>query len=406
MTDDRLDHLHEVGRLLWPAPLEVRTGRDVDSVPVRREYLLLPSARRPRLLVPRERRPAAGAVRRYGVGRGRAARWQAAVLAAGLTTGLGPLLLRDRVRLVGPGGAPSIESHLAEVLGTDVRVSLYLGAPRANRKPVLQVLAPDGRTLAWVKVGVDPLTCRLVADEAAALTALAATDLRLATVPRVLHSGRWNGLELLVQSPLPVDPRRPRPGWDRVVAAQAEVAGIGAVAGQPLAATAYWTTLRDRTDRLPAGPAADELRALTARVAEDCGDVPVTVGAWHGDWTPWNTASGGDRQGGALLVWDWERFGSAVPTGYDTLHWRLQSDLVNSLADPAASARRCLETAPATLAPLGLTAEAARATAVGYLTELATRYVTDRQAEAGARLGDVGTWLLPVVGEAVGPGGR
>jgi hypothetical protein len=32
--------------------------------------------------------------------------------------------------------------------------------------------------------------------------------------------------------------------------------------------------------------------------------------------------------------------------------------------------------------------------------------VTDRQAEAGARLGDVGTWLLPVVGEAVGPGGR
>lgn len=397
MTDDRLDHLREVGRLLWPAPLQLHTGRDGAAGDVQREFLLLPNARRPRLLVPRERRPAAGAVRRYGVGRGRSERLRATVLAAGLATGLGPLLLRDRVRLTGPG-APSVETHLAEVLGTDVRISLYLGAPRANRKPVLQVLAPDGRTLAWVKVGVDPLTSRLVADEAAALTALAATGLRLATVPRVLHSGRWNDLELLVQSPLPVDPRRPRPGWDRVVAAQAEVAGIGAVDARPLGGTGYWRSLLERVDRLPDGTGAEQLQALVPRVTDDCGDVPLTVGAWHGDWTPWNTAADGE----SLLVWDWERFGAAVPTGYDTLHWRLQSDLVNSLDDPSASAQRCLDSAPSTLAPLGLSAQAARATAVGYLTELATRYVTDRQAEAGARLGDVGAWLLPAVAGAVG----
>jgi hypothetical protein len=221
-------------------------------------------------------------------------------------------------------------------------------------------------------------------------------------VPTVLHSGRWNDLELLVQSPLPVDPRRPRPGWDRVVAAQAEVAGIGAVAAEPLGSTSYWASLRERVDRLPDGPGAEQLQALVPRVAERCGDVPVTVGAWHGDWTPWNTAA----DGSTLLVWDWERFGAAVPTGYDTLHWRLQSDLVNSLDDPAASAQRCLDTAPATLAPLGLAPQAARATAVGYLTELATRYVTDRQAEAGARLGDVGDWLLPAVAGAVRPAGR
>jgi hypothetical protein len=180
------------------------------------------------------------------------------------------------------------------------------------------------------------------------------------------------------------------------------VAGIGAVAAEPLGSTAYWGSLRERVDRLPDGPGAEQLQALVPRVAEDCGDVPVTVGAWHGDWTPWNTAADGD----ALLVWDWERFGPAVPTGYDTLHWRLQSDLVNSLDDPAASAQRCLDTAPTTLAPLGLAPRAARATAVGYLTELATRYVTDRQAAAGARLGDVDGWLLPAVAGAVGRGGR
>ena len=31
------------------------------------------------------------------------------------------------------------------------------------------------------------------------------------------------------------------------------------------------------------------------------------------------------------------------------------------------------------------------------LIDLATRYVTDRQAEAGARLGVLGSWLLPVL---------
>lgn len=402
MSDDRLDHLRDVGRLLWPAPLELRTTRaGGDPGAVHREYLLLPSARRPRLLVPTDRRAAAGAVRRYGTGRGRAARWQAAALAAGLAGGLAPVLLRDRVRVLAPAaGLPSIETHLAEVLGTDVLVSLYLGAPRANRKPVLQVLDRSGRTTAWVKVGVDPLTSGLVRAEAAALTALADAGLRRVTVPRVLHSGPWNGLELLVQSPLPVDPRRPRPDWANVVAAQVEVAAIGARDAVPLGASTYWTSLVERVRRLPAGRTADDLAGLTDRVAEAYGDVPVALGAWHGDWTPWNTAA----DDGALLVWDWERFGTDVPAGYDTLHWRLQSDLVTSLADPAASARRCLDDAPAGLAPLGIGPAAARATAVGYLTELATRYLTDRQAEAGARLGDVGRWLLPAVAGAIPAG--
>ncbi len=375
MTDDRLDHLHEVGRLLWPAhDLQVGTAGDPAAGGVRREYLLLPSARRPRLLVPAGRRAAAGAVRRYGVGRGRTARWQASALATGLSAGLAPWLLRDRVRLVGPEGAgtgESIETHLAEVLGREVLVSLYLGAPRANRKPVLQVLDPVGRTLAWVKVGVDELTRRLVADEAAALTTLATAALRRSTVPRVLHSGRWQGLELLVQSPLPVDPRKGRPRPDRVAAAQAEVAAIGASAPEPLSRTTYWAELTARVARLPAGAAATGLAELAGRIVDAHGDVPVRLGAWHGDWTPWNTAVDGDT----LLVWDWERFAPSVPVGYDTLHWGLQSDLVNSLADPAASARRCIDDAPEVLAPFDLDAATARATACGYLTELATRYI-------------------------------
>jgi len=401
MTGDRMTHLHEVGRLLWPEPLQVAVGRSRDAGTLHQEFLLLPSARRPRLLVPRGRRAAVAAVRGYGVGRGRGARLLAAGLTAGLRTGLAPLLLRDRVRVLdraGDGRAASIESHLSAVLGTDVVVSMYLGAPRANRKPVLQVLTPAGRTIAYVKVGVDPLTSRLVRAEADALATLAGAGLSRTTVAEVLHSGRWNGLELLVQSPLPVSENRARPTAEQVGAAQVEVAGIGRTGGGgPLAASPYWTDLTARIAELPDTPAAATLADLVARIEKELGEVPLDLGAWHGDWTPWNTAVAGDR----LLVWDWERFAVGVPVGYDALHWALQTDLVNHLADPGEAARESLARAGSVLERFELSTDQVRTTAVGYLAELAARYLTDRQAEAGARLGDVGTWLLPAVAGAL-----
>lgn len=401
MTADRMTHLHEVGRLLWPDPLRLdvgTTGRDDGAL--HREFLLLPSARRPRLLVPRGRRAAVAAVRGYGVGRGRSARVLAAGLTAGLASGIAPLVLRDRVRVVdgsGRGCAASIESHLSAVLGTDVAVSMYLGAPRANRKPVLQVLTPEGRTVAYVKVGIDALTCQLVRAEARALATLADAGLQRAAVPRVLHSGQWNGLELLAQSPLPVGASRTRPSAEQVAAAQMEVSRIGRTEGGPLAASPYWADLVHRIGRLPDTPAAGALADLAVRAEKVLGEVPLHLGAWHGDWTPWNTALSGDR----LLVWDWERFATGVPVGFDALHWALQTDLVNHLADPGEAARESLVRAGSVLEPFELRPDQVRATAVGYLAELAARYLADRQAEAGARLGDVGTWLLPAVARAL-----
>ena len=400
MTGDRMTHLHEVGRLLWPAPLELAVGGGRDGArAVHQEFLLLPSARRPRLLVPRGRRAAVAAVRGYGVGRGRGARLLAAGLTAGLRSGLAPMVLRDRVRVLdqGRGGSASIEAHLSAVLGTDVVVSMYLGAPRANRKPVLQVLTPQGRTVAYVKVGVDPLTSRLVRAEAAALGTVAAAGLRSTTVASVLHAGEWNGLELLVQSPLPVGESRTRPSADQVGVAQVEVSAIGRTDGGPLATSPYWADLTARIAELPDTPAAATLGDLAVRLEKEFGEVPLDLGAWHGDWTPWNTAVADGR----LLVWDWERFAVGVPVGYDALHWALQTDLVNHLADPGEAARESLVRAGSVLERFGLITDQVRATAVSYLAELAARYLADRQAEAGARLGDVGSWLLPAVARAL-----
>ena len=123
------------------------------------------------------------------------------------------------------------------------------------------------------------------------------------------------------------------------------------------------------------------------------GDAELTYGAWHGDWSPWNMAS--TRSG--LLVWDWERFATGVPLGFDALHYWLQTEVRPGGREPREVAAECAERAAELIGPLGGEVAQPRLTATLYLAELATRYLVDRQDEAGARLGTTGTWLIPAI---------
>jgi hypothetical protein len=60
-----------------------------------------------------------------------------------------------------------------------------------------------------------------------------------------------------------------------------------------------------------------------------------------------------------------------------------------------------IERAPALLERFDLGTAQARVTAALYLGDLAVRYLTDRQAEAGAALGDPGSWLIPAISGAL-----
>ena len=135
------------------------------------------------------------------------------------------------------------------------------------------------------------------------------------------------------------------------------------------------------------------LDALAARA----NGTTLAFGAWHGDWAPWNMAN----TGRGLMVWDWERFTTGVPYGFDALHYWLQTELRVGHRDPRTAAAACVEHAPRLLAPFGIDARPARVTATLYLADLATRYLADRQAQAGAPLGSPGTWLLPAIAAAV-----
>lgn len=398
MTDDRLAHLADVTPLLWPASPTAAPGRSPHLAPGERaveEYLLLPSSRRPRLLAPAGRRAAAAVVRHHAEGRGRADRLRAGVLAMGLRAGLGHALWRERLHVVSPADAAPVDlrRHLAGLLACDVQVGMHLGPPRANRKPVLQLVSPAGRTLGYAKLGVNPLTDGLVRAEAAALAELATAATRAVQVPALLHTGNWADHPLLVQSALPVwSPRRPLTDR-RLVEAVEEISAIGRIDGIALSAAPFWQDLRERSARLPAGEAADWLTGLLVGIDAAAGHRPLSLGGAHGDCTPWNMACLPDR----ILLWDWERFRRGVPIGLDLLHHVLQHALVTRGQDPAAAAHRLVDHAARLLAPLGQDRRTSLVTATLYFADLSLRYLADRQVDAGAVLGDPRSYLLPAL---------
>ncbi|MET9022273.1 hypothetical protein ABZV93_20060 [Actinopolymorpha sp. NPDC004070] len=408
-TEDRhqttLEALLETTRALWPAPA---CSRVEGSLPhghqVVREYALLPDRRQPRLALPvGARRVAAELFRKYSQGLSRRERYTRAAMARLVATRPGnravTRLAPDRLVVSAPAGRPveSIEDHLSHLLDSEVMVTVGVGPPRANRKPVLQVLTPDGRTLAFVKVGLWPVTTELVRGEAEALEAYwsAGPPGRLVHAPRVLHHGRWRSLELLVLEPmLPGHARWSRP--DEPTAAMAELGGRLGTSRRPLERSLVWEGARASPPALTDLDQAAALARVVATVERRFGSTPLTCGAWHGDWTPWNMAWDSDQ----VLLWDFERFAVGVPLGFDLAHYRLQA-VLRSHGEAAAAER----------ARAGLLAGAAGECAPGddpeavqmaYLVELARRYALASQPVEGRPLRARTAWLIALLRELVG----
>jgi hypothetical protein len=405
-----MEYLRLICGLLWPAPNVVtleeergwrgrRVGPQARTRPpgwMDSEYALVPGIGRPPLLVPAADRVAACAVRYFNRQRTLKVRLTTKVFSLCLASGLGGTVYSGRVRISTPPGAENIETYLTAVLSTDLRVSMSVGPPRANRKPVLQLLTPFGEPIAFAKVGTTPLTRDLVRTEYDALTSIGQAALSRITTPRVLHYDQWNGLGILVLSPLPVSRQRRTLQADQLAAAMNEVAQMDGLTTGPLRDSGYLRRLRERVTTVEQAPERAALLQALDVLTDRHGDTVLSFGAWHGDWSPWNMASTDPD----LLVWDWERFTADVPLGFDALHYQLQLEVGPEHVDPRAAAAHCSGHAPRTLAPFGIGAAEARLTGALYLADLATRYLADKQEELGARLGTPGTWLIPAIAAA------
>jgi hypothetical protein len=341
----------------------------------------------------RPRRAGAAAVRNYKTSARGSDRLKFRVLAWGLQAGLAGLSPhRIRIhqdRLSGQG----IDSYLETALQRPVVVSPFIGPPRAIQKPVLQVLTPQGETLAFVKIGIDALTRSLVAGEAEALARLGERRWSHLVVPEVLHHGRWGGYEVLAQRALSSGaPTRNAPSL--LADAMAELALMGRSERHRLSDSRYWLGLRSRVRDLERSPFALTLAAAMDDLSPRARSTMVGFGSWHGDWAPWNMIVASGR----VKVWDWENYEEHVPLGFDAVHYQVQKAVVSDrvpVTEAFASARN---RARDLLAPFGVTDEkAAELTVLLYGIEIATRYLEDGELDRGTRMGQLDNWLVAVL---------
>jgi hypothetical protein len=402
-----------VSRLLWRPPLTVRVGRAAHlpvGCRVVQQFIIAPHRRMPSLLVPvSSRRAAARAILRPSEGvRGlqRAGRTAASLA---LLAGVGQKLMRDRLYICADsssadpldysadqGPAESIESYLQEVFGPDILLALAVGPMRANRKPVLQLLTPSGRTVAYVKVGWNALTRKLVRNEAHTLADQAPRNLGLVQPPRLLHAASWQDLALLAIAPLVETGASSHYPLEPPLRPMSALATSGGTEVAELAASPFWDRLGARIDRLEDARTRRTLLAVWLLAARHYGTTAVTFGAWHGDWTRWNMTWDGDR----VLLWDWERYETGVPVGMDAFHYALQSRLRNpdDLDDAVTAVRRL---APSLAAGFDAEPRQGELLLLLYLLTLLLRYEEDSTDVMGAGLRPIAAALRSIVARQV-----
>lgn len=252
------------------------------------------------------------------------------LIRAGLSLGLGRLVGLT-VQLVSgpppsrePGREDTLLDGITGVLSTagvqgDLLHAVWLGNPGPFRKPVIQVMHPDGRPVAYVKVGWDDRTRSLVMNETGNLRALQARELNFG-VPRLLHEGEWQGRYLCVQAA--PDDQRTAPGHSHPCYFEA-VAGLAAlgISWRPLLGSEFWTTLGARVAGLDPGYNRRLLSRSAEALAGRFGGLQLPFHYSHGDLAPWNAAWAGGR----LYLFDWEHGSSAMPAGWDLLHLYFQN---------------------------------------------------------------------------------
>jgi hypothetical protein len=298
-----------------------------------------------------------------------------------------------------------LTGHLRKIFGrSDLEMAVILGVPRLNRKPVLQVLASDGTVVGYVKAAWNDLTAGLVRNEARVLADLAAAKPTTFTPPAFVAAGPWGDLELIAASALP-NAARPDPAQilDPPMAVIAEIAGLWGRSTAPLADSLYWAGVRERLGATrglggvpPTGAAgaakyggSDRLRRAVDWIERRHGHDDIAVGAWHGDFTPWNMA----RKGSTTYLWDWERAASA-PAGLDLLHFLFQGVCRFEGKTPAAAIESCSERLAGLLPVIDVATESLGALWLLYRLELLFRYDEARMTGVLARQSKIHEGIL------------
>jgi hypothetical protein len=355
----------------------------VEGRPLARHWWVLPSTSSPTLLVPTTGRVGARSLSQFNDSMTQRMRLKKAGVGLLIRGRLAPLFSRDRFSVATPAsdrGRDLIESELPRLLGVPrVDVAISIGRSlRPNIKPVLQIMASDGRVLAFAKLAWNPLTSELVENEVTTLTRLEGMAIRSFRAPRVLHHGEWNGFPLVLLSPLShgLLRRSPVDAMPSSVVLR-EVASLGTETRGPLIGGPYWQEVSRRALEV-ARQLEDggRMEAAISGLADRVSTQEVIHCMSHGDFAPWNMLHTAD----SINVWDWERASETRPLGVDALHFTFEVAYHKQGRDPVAAIDIAFERSRGVLREVGVPRRAGEAIRDVYVLERLTRLLEGRRA--------------------------
>jgi thymidylate kinase len=204
---------------------------------------------------------------------------------------------------------------------TDLSFAVSLGTPGPHRKPVIQILTPQGTTLAYAKIGANAATNALVKNEAATLVRLGHRDAPSFMVPRLIGATEWNGHSINLQAPpdapLEVASDNFSVEYLRLVEQLSALDQSHAV----LEESVFWRSLTQKIRATRHEYYRPLLMRVSKLLSERCSARPWVFHFSHGDLAPWNVR----RVAGALYVFDWEYAALDTPAGWDLFHFFLQT---------------------------------------------------------------------------------
>lgn len=370
---------------------EMQAGKAASGVnPVPRvleRYAVAPSFANPRVLLPLDgtRDALAAAIGQHASGAAsHLLRGAARALQYVSRTGLMPLLFRDQIAITTTQAAidrSELNRLLADVLDRrDFVTTMRLAHHRPNGKPVVTVLAHDGRPLAYAKFGWDDLTSTLVRHEADMLSALAPLTRGMPVrVPSVLFSGDWGGFHVIILAPLPGKRLMPRTANDIPVAASVALSAMAPRWGERLAGSSYWQRLAAECEQgmsLLSPTACKLVQSGRDWLEAEWSDIELPMGLSHGDWIPPNMSI---ADTGVFNIFDWEHGEFEAPLGMDALHFLLFVVLHQPRREKSPGERLCREGA-VVLERHGLDPGAVSALLVADLLRSLCAYAAARQS--------------------------
>jgi len=223
-----------------------------------------------------------------------------------------------------------ITTFLEKELGEPQLVAtITIGPPRRNRKPVIQLLKPDGETVGFAKIGWSPLTKELTNNEADILEKLHNKLDKNISAPRVLLNKTWNNNSVLVISPVNSSP----------------ISRRGSIVPSKIfkqISTSLGTQIKPFQE-VPIIENKKISKIINVKKLVNLFDnTDILLGTWHGDLTPWNIST----TFSTTSIWDWEFAGENTPVGFDQLHCEFELMRRNPEHSPTQSLENTKSRAP------------------------------------------------------------